>query len=51
MNIHNLVYFFYGCLLYIYILVNYFQGCPLYTFIIDYSELLLYPYFKQSSGE
>ena len=37
MNIYNLVYFYYGCLVYIYILVNSFQGCPLYIFIIDYS--------------
>ena len=51
MNIYNLVYFYYGCLVYIYILVNSFQGCPLFTFIIDYSELLLYSYFTQSSGE
>lgn len=51
MNIYDLVYFYYDCLVYIYILVNSFQGCPLYTFIIDYSDLLVYSYFKQYSGE
>ena len=51
MNSFYLVYFDYGCLLYIFNLVNSFTGLLLYSFIIDYSELLQYSYYKQYSGE